>query len=222
MRAWLLLATLLLSGCSGGDSGGGGGADDATPDAGAENAEAPGVCVDAEVQPTGEEPVDGECAPPAPTLHVVEVSFDGNLGTSAVLCEGTSGQCVPPAEVVEGETDYLYEHPGATLVAVNLTLSWTAASAATDTLGLGAMRMGSNSTLLENVEGTSPLEIQAEALDLLMDEENGFHAYVYNVKGLVHQDPAFGYVSADNAFHVEGTLTFSIPSSGATVTAASA
>lgn len=196
MRIPILVSGFLLvalSGCSDAGAEGTDAADaEAAPDAGGARG-----AVDA-----------GDVAAPAePVLEDVAVLFDGNLGTWFYACEyETTGVC-QGMDVVADSTDHYHEQPGATLVGAALRLEWTATTPATDTLGLGLMRMGDNSTLVENVEGTSPLTLEADGLDLALEDGDRLHLYVYNVRGFAHEPPVVGYATADQAFTVEGTLT---------------
>jgi hypothetical protein len=191
MRAWLVLLSLLVSGCSGG--GGGGGAESNPDDA----------------PDTGQ----NETMPPPSVVHDIPVDFDGNLGTSLLLCDSVTGACNVDQSVADDETDYTYEHPGATLVGFNLTITWDSTADPTARLAVGIMRMGSNSTNIEDGEGTSPIEMSRDDLAIMLEGDNLVHIYVYNPEGQVHQDPVYGYASAiDDDFHIEGTLTFEMPS----------
>lgn len=157
--------------------------------------------------------LDAEPAPEAaePARSRVAVELDGNLGTWFYACEyQTTGVC-QGQQTMAGETDLYLEQPGATLVGAKLTLTWSATSPATDTLGLGLMRMGDNTTLVQNVEGTSPLTINVTDLDLLLDEDNLVHVYVYNVRGFVHNPPVVGYATVDQEFSLDGALTMRSP-----------
>ncbi len=151
---------------------------------------------------------DGDTTEAGPTFAEVDIRLEGNLGTRAIVCEdGTLNSC-SGVNAIAGNRDLLLEQPGATLVGAEITLEWTASSPVTQQLGIGLMRMGTNSTFVENQEGTSPLTISLQDLDLVMDEDNLVHIYVYNPTLLLHQDPLIGYISVDEQFTVSGTLTF--------------
>lgn len=181
------VAVLLLAGCS-----------DPTE---------PGAATDPDLTSGLDAEPSPDAAAPEPVLSRVAVELDGDLGTWFYACETqTTGTC-QRQQATAADAHLLLEQPGATLVAAELKLTWSADSPATDTLGLGLMRMGDNSTLVQNVEGTSPLSINVTGLDLLLDEENLVHVYVYNVRGFVHNPPVVGYASVDQGFSLRGGLT---------------
>src|SRR5688572_15383631 len=165
MRAWPsvpLLALVLLAGC----------AEDVPPAADA---------VDAPE-------ADGSTAPEVPVVipnETYTVNWDGNTGTWAYAQEGTSGQGVSQG-VVAGTNGFVVERPGMMLVAAELTLTWQAATPASQTLAFELMVMGPNSTLVAEAAGTSGLTLSAQGLAFPLDAETVVHAYFYNPTAFVH------------------------------------
>ncbi len=167
---------------------------------------------------SGQDPLTSETTTPDGTGSEVEVTArqvvmeaidkTGNLGTWMYLCETQYVGSCDAVDVESKDSDLYVEKPGTTLMAATLTLEWDALGPATERLGIGLMRMGDNSTLVQNVEGVSPLVIDKAGIDLDLDEENRVHIYVYNPAGLINQDPVSGYVTVSQEFTVTGSLTF--------------
>lgn len=190
----VFVAALLLAGCSDPENPANGSETDANPDP----------------LDTGAAP-NGSNVPSVPVTFMVPIEQEGTLGSAAVVCEFThTGRCVGN-ELTEDTTDVLYEHPGATLTGASLTLTWSPTSPATDTLAIGLMRMGTNSTFLDGVEGTSPLTLELSDVGLLLDEGNLVHIFVYNARGNLIEDPVMIYASLDQPVRLEGSLTLQAP-----------
>lgn len=152
----------------------------------------------------------------APTVEELPFTFDGNLGTSVHGCVFPAGVC-HSQDAVAGSADLEVARPGANLTALTFEVSWNAQSPATQTLAVGAMVMasceGCNSTVFDEVQGTSPLRVDVSGVDLALDADTVVHVYVYNPQGFVYNPsvPAYGLVSVDEPFHVEGVLTLAVP-----------
>lgn len=186
--AGLLLAAL-LAGCSDGGPGPAPAADLANVAAGPE---APGNLT----------------SPAAPVAdEVVSVSWDGNTGTYAYVRETTTGQGARQ-DPVAGENGFIVERPGMLLVAADLALTWQAATPSSQQLTFDLMVMGPNSTLVASVTGPTGIAIAQQGLALPLDAETVVHAYFYNPTVFAHQPPLLAGAAADQAAHVEGTLTF--------------
>jgi hypothetical protein len=154
----------------------------------------------------------------APTIEILPFSFDGNLGTSAHGCVFPAGTC-HTQDVVAGSTDLLVERPGANLTALSFDVTWTAQTPATQTLATGSMVMvsceGCNGTQFGEVSGTSPLHVEVTDVSVPLHADARIHIYVYNPQGFVYDPavPAYGFISVDQPFHIEGTATLSVPAS---------
>jgi hypothetical protein len=201
------LVALVLAGCTGSGGGGGDAGPDGTPTPG--GTDTPMVCVNSQLEPVAEPDEQGRCPlVRSPTPTAVPVDFTGFLGYHATICEASTGQCHQQV-VSPGDSDHVQDASGTILVGVDLTMTWTPRSVVTDTLGLSAAVTGNGTagpTLIANAEGMSPVELQQDGLDIPLDRDNVFQMNVYNVRGLIHQDPVFGYATTQNEFHVEGTL----------------
>ncbi|HUR24983.1 MAG TPA: hypothetical protein VM327_03085 [Candidatus Thermoplasmatota archaeon] len=153
-----------------------------------------------------------------PAIEVIPFSFDGNLGTFVHGCVFPVGQCTDPyGTVVEGETDLFVERPGANLTALAFEMTWQAKSPATQELWVGAMVMtscdGCNDTGFPDAHGPSPLALGVKEVMVPLTAEARVHIYVYNPKGFVYDPavPAYGGLSLDEPFHIEGNATVLLP-----------
>jgi uncharacterized protein YceK len=144
------------------------------------------------------------------------VTFDGNLGTSLHGCVFPAGLCDTMA-VTTDSSDLTVERAGTNFTGLDLTVTWTAQSPATATLTLGFMVMascdGCNSTVYDEVTGTSPLHAAVSGANVPLDADHALHVYLYNPQGLVYDPavPGYAFVSVDQAFHVEGTVSLLLP-----------
>lgn len=154
---------------------------------------------------------------PVPWAHeLVPIAFDGNLGTTAHACVLPVGLCHTQAAVAD-HTDVYVERPGANFTGLDLTVTWTAQSPAAATLAVGFMVMascdGCNDTSYQEVTGMSPLHatLSGESVPLTADQR--VHVYVYNPQGFVYNPavPAYAFVSVDQAFRVEGSVSLLVP-----------
>jgi hypothetical protein len=161
-------------------------------------------------------PTTAEVVVAEPTVEVIPISFDGTLGTQVHGCVFPAGVCQTQAVVPESG-DLVVERPGAILKAIDLTATWTAASPATATLHFGYMVMthceGCNSTTFGDVEKGSPVIMQVSDVAIPLDEDTVVHVYAYNPTGVVYDPnvPGYAVVSAEQAYHIEGTITIEIP-----------
>ena len=200
MRVMLALAmAAFLAGCSGGDG------------------EPPTDASDPTASTTG--PLGAMAVVQAEpwVAESVAVAFDGNLGTSVRGCVFPAGRC-EEVEAAAGVAGVTFDRPGANFTGLDLTMTWTASTPATATLDLGFMVMascdGCNSTSYEVVSGTSPLRATLSGVSVPMPSEDYVvHLYVYNPQGSVHDPaaPASGGVVVDQAFRLEGTVSFLVP-----------
>ncbi len=150
------------------------------------------------------------------TLETFAFSFDGKLGTQVHGCVFPAGICQTHAVVPESD-DLFVERPGANLTALAIEVTWQAPTPATQELWVGAMVMtsceGCNDTEFPDVHGASPLRLDVQDVSVPLSDEASVHIYVYNPKGLVHDPavPGYAVVSAEQAYHIEGTATFLVP-----------
>jgi hypothetical protein len=190
MRAALPMLVLLLAGC---------GAPAPEPNSGlSATSSTTGVAV---------------AANPAPVEELVPIVFDGKLGTSLHGCLFPTGTC-DSVELVAAGSELVIERPGANFTGLDVIMSWTAQTPATETLTIGWMVMatceGCNSTFYEEVSGASPLSARLADAAVPLTADTRFHIYAYNPRGLVYDPavPGYAFVSVDQTFHIEGTATF--------------
>ena len=168
---------------------------------------------------TSSGPASSSSAPAQSSAWVASempVSFDGNLGTSAHGCVFPLGLCNTTA-VTKPASDLYVDRPGTNFTGLDLTVTWAAQSPATATLTLGFMVMascdGCNSTTYDEVSGPSPLRATLSGANVPLDAGHVVHLYLYNPQGLVYNPsvPGYAFVSVDQAFHVEGTVSLLLP-----------
>lgn len=150
-----------------------------------------------------------------PVLLSVPVAFDGNLGSSAHSCVFPAGQCVTQV-VVAPDANVFVEHPGANFTGLDLNLTWTATSPATQTLALRFMVMADCegcSTLYEEVTGTSPLRATLSGENVPLNATTRVHLFVYNPAGLqvVPGGAGYTFTSVDESFRLEGDVRLLVP-----------
>jgi hypothetical protein len=134
-------------------------------------------------------------------LETVPVSFDGNSGPCYLVepyCTGWPGGTRFPLEMI------------GTIVAVNLTMTWTSLSVADEILALEVGQfVGCTSCGQPRIEGPSPLVLDQGGLEL---EDP------YTDVMVAHGDPTgldplgytFEYTGTRTPVHVEGTVTFEL------------
>lgn len=194
----LLAAALALAGCMGGD---------AAPDATTAAVDAPAAPTDAAAQEAIE---DATLEPPAPIE--TPVAFDGALTNYVVACEsatGTVGCQGTPASTTSG---WDIPHEGGNLTAFALEMTWTAASPATQTLGMhvfGCAEAEDGSITCEvyaSAEGASPLTLAATGLAVPPGQT--MRAFAFRPSELPPSPiPGFVYYELEQTFHVEGAVT---------------
>lgn len=206
MRAVLgLIAMVVLAGCA------------SSPPPAAPTSTAPeagavcGICVDDQVRPVAAN-ADGSCPLLPPKSSSIVMDWDSRLGTAAIACiDAPVGQCTPYQSVTPDGDDWTAPLPSGNVTAVDVALTWTAQTPATQALGFRIMVMGAcpgcNVTDLGQVTGTSPLVIQKQGLHIPGGPGMKLHAYAWNQQGLVHNPPAIAYASADQALHGAGNVT---------------
>lgn len=140
-------------------------------------------------------------AQPAP----IPVAFDGALGAGAFACAVVvcQGQNVQPSE-------RLFETDAWGANAVELTMTWDAASPANERLVLGVFtcdksecRSDADLSQLEYVYGASPLTFSLDEIVVPAGET----LYVFmNVGPAVASDVVFAQATTPQEFHIEGTI----------------
>ena len=81
---------------------------------------------------------NGTASVPVPMSLPVEL--DGNLGSFVHYCAFPAGQCDTHV-VTPDDSDVILEHAGANFTGLDVNLTWTSSSPATDELALGFMVM---------------------------------------------------------------------------------
>lgn len=149
---------------------------------------------------------------PAPVTQVLNLTEDGMLTTVAGGCVFLVPTCQFQGTGTDKSTFSLLGTGNIT--AISITVEWQAATPATDTLALSVSLQpcpdctGDNTTFLGGTQGTSPLTLTLGPSGRL-DASNQIHLFVYNQRGVVYNDqvPAYGYATADQAFHVTASAT---------------
>lgn len=186
----LMLSAALLSGCSGpGDS---------TPPSADLPSEASLDQVGDPAVPAALSTQDGR------TLKVLPVEEDGTLSPAAGLSKGgMAGLWLAGGGLGLYPSSFRHDIPG-TVVAADLTMTWTPATGASPTLRLFFSPLeesnGGYSTTAESqqVEGESPLRLQLEDLGW----DHGKYAVQAWWGGFVAHTPT------GQEFHIEGTITY--------------
>ncbi|HLF16908.1 MAG TPA: hypothetical protein VI796_05710 [Candidatus Thermoplasmatota archaeon] len=194
----VLLFTLALAGCSS-DSGSG-----STDETGASD--------DPQSTLPGDSP-----GVAAPVLETVPVSGEGSLGTFATACERVQGGC-HGFTINERTADFFVDRPGSNLTSLDLNLTWTAATLATETLAIGAMVMEDwdgceicDPTVFDILEGTSPLHYRIEGLAVPLSDQFYVHIFVYDPDAWTDAAVAGVLVYTDQAVTLEGSVVVETP-----------
>lgn len=122
-------------------------------------------------------------------------TFDGSIGPVVVACPMVT--CTGAAE---GDRSTSLPFDGDNLTAVSLTMTWDAAAPHMETLRMG-IAWGENG--LEYVEGTSPLVLEVDGLEIAKEDEPYFWTWIVTPAPM-----GVAHVATPQDFHVEGTLTF--------------
>ena len=146
----------------------------------------------------------------APAPVSLDLSWSGTLGAGTYTCADGAG--CQNGMVVPGVDDAVRDAVNGTLLAVELTLTWTATTSATSTLRFGVMTMdhcyGCNVTMLDEDQGSSSLVLSATNLHAHVSSGNWFHSFVWNPT--VDQSLAGAgwiYATPDQPFTVTGKAT---------------
>ena len=159
MRAPLLPASLLvlaaLAGCMG---------PEASPEEASPGKDEPGSDRPA-MSPAAATPEGDDAPVNASSLRTLPLAVEGNVGTGFMACVLPLQVC-PGVAPVAGDNGLVVGEQRGRVAGGELTLSWTAASPATEELSFGLMLMGSEgeacpSADLGTVQGASPLVIEA-------------------------------------------------------------
>lgn len=137
------------------------------------------------------------------------ILLDGSTGTQAYVCAAP----VPPCtyrSIVAGKSDLMIDNVVGTILGGNLTLEWSAASAATEELAFGVMLMGGEgeacaSVSLGLLKGASPLQIGVDPAERPLCPGEVLHVWASN--GIyLGEEPAYVQLDVDQPFHLEGAL----------------
>jgi hypothetical protein len=207
MRTIGVLLLLLLAGCAAPPTTVPTPTADAPHDAGAVRGI---ICVDEQVKPVAANP-DGSCPLLPPKTSAIAMDWDSQLGTGGIACADSLGQCTPHAFISADGADWTAPLPGGNVTAADVTLTWTAMTPATQTLGFRIMVLGDcahcNLTDIGEVTGVSPLHIQKSGLHIPGGPGMKLYAYAWNPQGVVNNPPLFASVSAEQAVHGSGNVT---------------
>lgn len=149
--------------------------------------------------------------PAPPVAMTLPVELDGNLGSFVHYCAFPAGRCDTHV-VTPDQTDVVIEHAGANFTGLDVNLTWTSSSPATDELALGFMVMstcdGCEDVFEDEVRGTSPLRATLSGMAVPLNETTVVHLYVYNPKSFQMVPGGVGYTfaSVDMDFRLEGTV----------------
>lgn len=184
-RAVLLAGPLLLAGCfaaapEDGVTASGASADDATPADG----------------PATTSPGADPSATPAPSTSI-PVELQGATRNEAAICAPGSCQGWGLPGLASGETWFEQELRG-TLVAADLTLTWTATTPATTELTLGIAHDHGDGTKIET-RGPSPLTLSQAGLAIPGEKVSAIYVNAYECSANVCH-------SVEQAFSISGTL----------------
>lgn len=174
----------------------------------------PATTPDAGTAPTSSTAhAEAPAADVAAVEEIVPIAFDGTLGTSLHGCVFATGTC-ESVEPTPAESELLIERPGANFTGLDVEMTWSAQTPATATLTLGWRVMATcdgcnNSTRYDEVTGPSPLRARLTGESVPLTPDHRIHVYVYNAQGLIYDPsaPAYAFVSVDQPFHIEGTVT---------------
>jgi hypothetical protein len=156
-------------------------------------------------------PDSNASAPPALVAKDVSLAWNGTLGVFASGCVNANGFVCKSQAATSRDAERLVPQQTGNLTAANVRLEWEATSAATATLGMGLMVMGTcggcETTLIGRVTGASPLTIETSGLHIPLDKDHPIHVFVWNPQGFQSADPATLYATPDQAFQVIGSAT---------------
>lgn len=176
-------------------------------------------CTDADEPATGADGGTGLASAPAPgTMEpapdrplIVPILLEGSTATQAYVCVEAAPPCLHHA-VVPGTSDLMLDGLAGRIEGGSLSLTWSAASPATQELAFGLMLMGGEgdecaSVSLGLARGTSPLAIDIAPSERALCEGETLHAWASN--GIyAGEPPAYAQLDLDQAFRLEGSVTF--------------
>jgi hypothetical protein len=189
---WLLLAVLVLAGCSD------------PPAEPAESVDDPGAAASA----SGATSATAVSAPPAVALEeAVPFTWAGHTKEGAWVCmeQGGTGQCPAGQQVSpDGQHVTAIAYAG-DLTAVQLTMSWQADATQTGLVLAAYGNTSSGRGLLASVQGDSPLTLAIDAAVLGLVPDNVVVLMVWP-EGKTATSPSLFVDATQQAFTVEGTL----------------
>ena len=203
----LLAALALFAGCLGGD-------EDAAPLAATPSPASPSASTS-----TGESPdglVNDSTDAALPEEVALMVSFDGKLDNHVGVCEFAHvGDCVD-TPTGTGSSMWLQETVGAPR-AVLVEMTWSAATAATQTLGLMAVACwepeegGMMCEHIDAKEGSSPLAMDVGNLALPDGATLRLFGYLPSALPDSPVPGTFVWYELEQPFHIEGSVTVQPP-----------
>lgn len=130
-----------------------------------------------------------------PNAASVPFAFDGSFAPGGTVCPVVTCEGVGPGNERIAELELK-----GTLTAVDLVLTWDAATPAMEELRLGVSWGPSDDREYEFVDGASPLALAVSDLAVTADDEPLVWVWV-------PEKVPFLYVHTPQDFHVEGTIT---------------
>lgn len=130
-------------------------------------------CVSGQPEDVDAASVPSAVAPPTPAWTSIAVDFAGSFGPGVWACPMVT--CV--GQSANSKLGQDLDHDGA-IAAINLTMTWDAATPTMESLRLGVMWGPQDDPKYEMVEGPSPLVLQKEVLDIAADEDVYLWAWV--------------------------------------------
>lgn len=156
-------------------------------------------CLDQDVAPAATDLAAADELPPTPARTNVTIAEDGATPTGAAVCSPIAG-CHGQWQASEASS--FQQRLGGVLDAAELTLTWDAASPATETLMLGIAISEDGEWRFETEQGASPLTLSRAGLDIPADAE----VWVYVNAHKCTPTPVAPCVSTSQPFHLEGVL----------------
>lgn len=138
------------------------------------------------------------------------LDLNGTLGLGADACVfGPTTTCAPSAYAVPSQRELIVSGQQGAVPAAHVTLTWSAATPATDTLGIGLMTMGARecncTTMLAQAKGSSPVTLAFANKNVTLAPGAVLHLFVYTIPQSA--GPGYAYADEPQSFRVEGAAT---------------
>lgn len=154
-------------------------------------------------------PASGNETTAPAAFTAVEVLLDGNIGTTAIGCAGAPVDDCMFIPVTPADSSLVFDDLAGTIIGGKITLTWTAASPATEQLSAGLMLMDGGdaceSLELGSATGPSPLELTVAPASRPICANELVHLWVAGTTW-GSQGPAYYQFDVDQEFHAEGSL----------------